>query len=157
MSQPRVAVILGSSRNESNTLKAVKKLSPYPNFELIDLRSLGIGYYSYSREGLPLDDFSKIAKSLPDYDVIIFATPVYWYCMSGQMKVFFDRLTELTAEHKSIGKALHGKKTYLIACGAAPHMPEGFEIPFKRTSEYFGMEFIESFYHCGRLTEAPVT
>jgi multimeric flavodoxin WrbA len=146
MVQTRVIVILGSSRDESNTLEAVKKFCPFLDYDLIDLNRFKVKYFSYSREGLSQDDFTEIAKKLPEYDVIIFATPVYWYSMSGQMKVFFDRLTDLTDEHKLVGKALKAKKTYLIASGGSERMPEGFEIPFKLTSEYFEMEFVQSFY-----------
>jgi multimeric flavodoxin WrbA len=67
--------------------------------------------------------------------------------MSGQMKVFIDRLTELMYEYKAIGKALKGKKTYLIVCGGGAAMPEGFEVPFKSTSEYFEMQFVRGYYH----------
>lgn len=81
-----------------------------------------------------------------DADNIIFATPVYWYAMSGRLKTFFDRLTDLLYTHKSIGKGLKAKKTYLIACGSDPELPEGFEVPFRRTSDYFEMSFQKSFY-----------
>jgi NAD(P)H-dependent FMN reductase len=126
----RVLVILGSSRN----------------YELIDLHQKHIEYYSYDRHLKNEDDFLPIAQAMLNHDVIVFATPVYWYTMSGQMKVFLDRLTELTDIHKPIGKALKGKKTYLIACGGSPSLPEGFELPFKGTSEYFDMEFIQTLY-----------
>lgn len=40
------------------------------------------------------DDLNPIAKKLEKADVIVFATPVYFYSMSGQLKVFFDRLVQ---------------------------------------------------------------
>lgn len=39
------------------------------------------------------DGMDKIAEKLINADVIVFATPVYFYSMSGQLKVFIDRLT----------------------------------------------------------------
>lgn len=66
--------------------------------------------------------------------------------MSGTLKVFFDRLTELLSTHKPIGKSLKGKKTYLISTGTDPVLPVGFEIPFKMTSEYFEMTFENTYY-----------
>jgi multimeric flavodoxin WrbA len=78
-----------------------------------------------------------------DAETIIFATPVYWYAMSGLMKVFFDRFTELLSTHKPLGKALKGKKIYLISTGSESELPPGFETPFKLTSEYFEMNYIK--------------
>lgn len=146
---PRVLVIIGSARGNSNTLQAVKNLCPYEQYELLDLRHCRIRNYEYDPSTNEDDDFKVIAAKLLDSDVIIFATPVYWYSMSGSMKVFFDRLTDLTGKYKSIGKALKHKRTYLIASGGSPTLPEGFEVPFRKTSEYFDMLFIEAFYQQG--------
>lgn len=142
----KVLVILGTAREESNTLEAIKKLCPFLEYELIDLNQKKIGYYSYDPERNSGDEFHSIAAGMLNYDVFVFATPVYWYSMSGQMKIFFDRLAELTDQYKPIGKALKGKKVYLIASGAKPELPEGFEVPFRHTAEYFDMEFRETFY-----------
>ena len=51
------------------------------------------------------------------YEQIIFATPIYWYAMSAQLKTFFDRMTDLLTIHKPLGRQLRkGKKMFLIAC-----------------------------------------
>lgn len=146
INQSNVLVIMGSSRPDSNTLKAIQNLIPFPQYDVIDLQSKKIRYYHYDSRSRENDDFHSIATEMLRYDILIFATPVYWYTMSGQMKVFFDRMTELTDEYKILGKSLKGKKTYLIACGASPSLPEGFEIPFKLTSQYFDMEYVQGFY-----------
>lgn len=140
----KTLVILGSSRSESNTRKAIEKLCPFPDYELIDLHKENIAHYEYQLKSK--DDFHHIAMKMSEADNIIFATPVYWYAMSGRLKIFFDRLTDLLYEHKPIGKSLKGKNTYLIATGSDPELPQGFEVPFQRTSEYFGMDFKKSFY-----------
>ena len=71
--------------------------------------------------------------------VIVFATPVYWYAMSAPLKIFFDRLTDMTENLKALGKSLAGKPVWIIATGTEEILPEGFEVPFARTAEYFGM------------------
>lgn len=141
-------VILGSSRKESNTLKAVQTLVPF-QYDLIELCQKRIGYYDYETEKLAGDDFHAVASAMLQYETIIFATPIYWYTMSGQMKVFFDRLTELTERYKPIGKALKGKKVYLVASGGSAELPAGFEVPFRLTAEYFDMEFVRTLYQQG--------
>jgi multimeric flavodoxin WrbA len=92
----------------------------------------------------------SVAEKMETAERIVFATPVYWYAMSGELKVFFDRLTDLLTTHKSIGKALKGKKTYLIATGSDPELPEGFEVPFRSTSAYFDMSYEGALYKATR-------
>lgn len=143
-------VILGTARNDSNTLAAVQKLSPVGEYEILDLSEFQIAPYRYNQKENLSDDFLSLAQKISAAENIIFATPVYWYSMSGSMKTFMDRLTDLTGIHKAIGKSLRGKKTYLIASGGSASLPEGFELPFKLTSEYFDMEFVQTFYQQGR-------
>lgn len=138
---PKVLVILGSSREDSNTLKAIRKFVPYKDYQIVDLRNLYIRQHDYDHSKLQGDDFLKIAYKMLDADIIYFSTPVYWYSMSTLMKTFFDRLSELLSTHKPIGKALKGKQTYLIVSSGSNELPEGFEVPFRRTSEYFKMNF----------------
>lgn len=57
------------------------------------------------------DDYLNLMKQILDkYETLILATPVYWYSMSGIMKVFFDRLTDLLTIEKELGRKLRGKK-----------------------------------------------
>lgn len=79
-------------------------------------------------------------------DKIIFATPIYWYSMSGLSKIFLDRLTDLVTINKPVGRQLKGKETFLFAVGTDDLEPPGFAVPFELTSKYFGMKYIESFY-----------
>lgn len=46
-----------------------------------------------SEECFQRDDMDKLSKLVLGADVLVFATPVYFYTMSAQMKVFIDRLT----------------------------------------------------------------
>lgn len=41
------------------------------------------------------DDVEEILDKMQGADVIVFATPVYYYCVSGQLKTFFDRTSPL--------------------------------------------------------------
>ena len=141
-------VLLASARSDSNTLKAVKTLLPFKEFDLIDLREKNIVHFDYKNR--PDDDFLSIAEAMTKADVLVFATPVYWYSMSGIMKVFFDRLTDLITTSKPLGRSLAGKEVYLVAKGSDPELPECFEEPFKKTCEYFNMKYVEAFYSCDK-------
>lgn len=41
------------------------------------------------------DDVTKIMNNVIDSDVVVWATPIYCYEMSGQMKVLIDRLNPM--------------------------------------------------------------
>lgn len=143
----KVLVILGSARSESNTFEAIEKHLPFPEYTLVDLLKYEVSPYSYADYSKE-DDFLKIVQIMMESDVIVFATPVYWYAMSGTMKIFFDRFSDLITRQKPFGRALAGKETWLIATGSDETLPEGFEVPFKRTSEYFDMSYKQAIYFC---------
>ncbi len=138
-------IILGSARSSSNTLRAVQSIfGNCDTIKFVDLKHLNISPYSYGNESD--DDFLKVINRMTEHRAIVFATPVYWYAMSGTMKIFFDRLTDLITRQKQLGRAVAGKYTFLIATGTDPELPEGFEVPFRRTSEYFSMRYIQTSY-----------
>lgn len=49
------------------------------------------------------DDAVEIAKQMHDADVIVFATPIYYYEMSGQMKTLLDRANSLYGSDYAFG------------------------------------------------------
>lgn len=134
-------VILGTNRDDSNTLKAL----PFKDFELVELHKSKLQHYVYGVVK-PLDDFLFLAQKMVEADEIIFATPVYWYAMSGVMKIFIDRFSDLISTSKPLGKALKGKKVSLFVTGSDDLLPEGFDVPFRLTSKYFEMEFQSTTY-----------
>jgi multimeric flavodoxin WrbA len=137
---PRPLVILGSARPDGETRRAVDIAFPPGSVQLVALPHYTIGGYDYGHTNAG-DDFSAIAEAMTAAQTIVFATPVYWYTMSAPLKIFFDRLTDLTENLKVQGKALAGKSVWVIATGTEAELPEGFEIPFARTADYFGMVY----------------
>ena len=65
------------------------------------------------------DDAVEIAAKMHDADVLVFATPVYYYCVSGQLKTMLDRANPLFDTDYAFTKA------YLLAA-AAEDAPETF-------------------------------
>ena len=57
------------------------------------------------------DDAGKIMEQMAEADVIVIATPVYFYSMAGQVKTLIDRCL-------SCGTRLAGKEFYFIATAA---------------------------------------
>jgi hypothetical protein len=66
--------------------------------------------------------------------------------MSAQLKTFVDRLSDLLAIRKDLGRALAGRTGYLVASSTDPELPAGFELPFQMTCGYFGMRWGASFH-----------
>lgn len=154
MNKQRVVVLLGSSNSFGNTRKIVDELLKNTDWELIDLKEKSINHFDYDFNNQS-DDFLPLMKDLiENYDIFVFATPVYWYTMSGIMKVFFDRISDLLKIHQAIGRQLRGKKMAIVACGADTELVKGFYMPFRKSAEYLGMEYLGDFY--GNLEENSV-
>jgi multimeric flavodoxin WrbA len=140
-------VILASARKQSYTKNFLNKVFADKDYELIDLLDFYISPYSYLNNYPSTDEFLKIIDELIKHKVIVFATPVYWYAMSGIMKTFFDRFTDVVTTKKHLGRQLQGKSTFLVAVGAEEELPNGFEIPFKLTSDYLHMKYQDCIYY----------
>jgi multimeric flavodoxin WrbA len=132
--------ILGSSRREGNTHQLLDAVVGEASVEVIDLADHEISPYDYAHRNID-DDFIAIVDKMVQADVILFATPVYWYSMSAPMKVFVDRLSDLVTVRKDLGRALKGKWGYVLATSSTPDLPPGYEVPFALTCDYLDMHW----------------
>ncbi|MGN0214316.1 MAG: flavodoxin family protein [Muribaculaceae bacterium] len=66
------------------------------------------------------DDMNAIIAKMHDADVIAFATPIYYYEMSGQMKTLLDRANAL------YGTDYHFRDIYMLTAAAedSPEVPQ---------------------------------
>ncbi len=135
-------IILGSSRKDGDTKKVVDELISISGWDLVDLNDYNISYYDYEHKNMDDDYLPLMLKIIADYDVLIFATPVYWYSMSGIMKVFFDRITDLLKNEKDLGRKLRGKGMAVVSCSSGGNLGEHFWHPFTATAEYLGMNYL---------------
>lgn len=58
------------------------------------------------------DDGIQIAEKMRESDVIVFATPIYYYEMSGQMKTLLDRMNPLYSSNYKF------TDIYFLSCAA---------------------------------------
>lgn len=85
--------------------------------EKVFLRDKKIGYCTgcgacYTKKVcVQKDDMAEMLDKMIDADVIVLATPVYFYTMCGQMKTFIDRCCARYEE-------MNGKDFYYIATAA---------------------------------------
>jgi len=138
----RTVIILGSSRKSSETKKVVEELIRMSGWDLIDLADYNISHFDYEYKNRNDDYIDLIKKIINDYDILIFATPVYWYSMSGIMKVFFDRFTDLLTIEKELGRKLRRKKMGVISSSNGDNLGEYFWLPFSKTANYLGIKYI---------------
>lgn len=135
-------IIVGSSRSNGNTSKISDKISLQINADVIDLRDYSISYYDYESQNVT-DDFLPLIRSiLEKYDTLIFATPVYWYNMSGIMKVFFDRFSDVIRIEKETGRKLRGKKMFVISNSDEDKLDYDFYLPFRLSADYLDMTYL---------------
>ncbi|MEM6321242.1 MAG: NAD(P)H-dependent oxidoreductase [Bacteroidota bacterium] len=140
-------IISGSARKNGDTAKVIGKLTHFTGWDVIDLNDYQFGFYDYEHNNRT-DDFLPLMRSIiAKYEVLIFATPIYWYSMSGLMKVFFDRITDLLTIEKDLGRKLRGKGMAAINCSVGDPNPQDyvfneFWLPFHKSAEYLGMTYL---------------
>jgi multimeric flavodoxin WrbA len=140
------AILLGTSNKNGNTSALVDVVATNINASVFKLEDYVISPFDYDHKNID-DDFIPLVKKLLEFDHIIFASPVYWYTMSAQMKIFFDRLSDLLHIKKELGRKLRGKTTSVLATGASPQAERSFEEVFINSFNYLSMDY-EGMLYC---------
>ncbi len=116
-------VIHGSSRQNGNTETLTHMMIDRIKTEQIYLRDYTVHPITDQRhdtEGFqPVnDDYQTLIEQMLEHDTIIFATPLYWYGMSGHMKNFVDRWSQsLRDTSLHFKEKMKGKKMYVVIVG----------------------------------------
>jgi multimeric flavodoxin WrbA len=140
MSNKKV-IILGSSSSNGNTRKVVDYISANGEWDVIDLNDFRFGYFDYDHKNMDDDFLPLMNEVLSKYKKMLFATPVYWYNMSGVMKVFFDRISDLITVEKKMGRKLAGREVMALSCSNGENANPAFFFPFKATAGYLDMVY----------------
>jgi len=138
----KTVIIQGSSRSGGDTNKIVNYMASKNTIDVIDLHNKNIGHYDYEYKNKDDDFIELITNIIKTYDNIIFATPVYWYSMSGVLKVFFDRISDILRIHKDTGRQLRGKNMAMISTSNHDDLIDGFNMPFVESAKYLGMNYL---------------
>ena len=95
------------------------------------------------------DDAPELITKVRDADVIIFATPIYYYEMSGQLKTFLDRCNPLYPQQNNF------KDVYLITTlyDTASHASENACNGIKGWVACFDQARFVKMLDCGGLDE----
>ena len=90
------------------------------------------------------DEISSAILEMAKADVIVMATPLYFFAMSAQLKAIVDRMFSLykwNNEANTMETALKGKTLALIASAYEDVGLKELEQPFRLTADYSGMDF----------------
>ncbi|QKS73333.1 flavodoxin family protein [Paenalkalicoccus suaedae] len=144
--------LLGSARRGGNTEYLVDRalegivckkvhLLDYEINPIVDQRHTAGGFEEVD------DDYEALFKEFMEQDIILFATPLYWFGMSAQMKLFFDRWSQYMRDDRyQFAERMKQKKAYVIITGENPP-PKTAALPlvqqFQYICEYTGMEFVD--------------
>lgn len=133
-------ILLGSSRSTGNTSKVAQYFKTVSDANLIDISKLSIKHFDYDFNNQD-DDFNTLVLKLLNYKTIVLASPIYWYTMSGILKVFLDRITDLLKINKELGRQLRGKKLVILSCSDESTIDPDFYKAFISTADYLGMQY----------------
>ncbi|MGD7045157.1 flavodoxin family protein [Jeotgalibacillus proteolyticus] len=143
-------IISGSSRDNGNTeILAEEAAKNYPgDVEWIHLRRHTIHQITdqrHSENGFAHveDDHAELIKKMVQAETILFATPVYWYGMSGYMKTFVDRWSQaLRNPDIEFKQKMKNKPVYVLICGGDRVNVKGIPLilQFQLICEFMDME-----------------
>ncbi|HLT56564.1 MAG TPA: NAD(P)H-dependent oxidoreductase [Bacillota bacterium] len=145
-----VVVIHGSTRKNGNTeyltYQAVPK-NEGTHIYLRDYRITPITDQRHEEDGFTPadDDMGKLVHIMLQHDILLFSTPIYWYSMSGPMKTFIDRWSQIMRDPKfpHFREELKKKTAYLIAVGGDHPAIKGLPLvqQFQYICQFFDMTF----------------
>jgi multimeric flavodoxin WrbA len=132
----KITAFLGSPRARGNTDILAERLLDGARdagweTESVALRSLKIrgciACESCWRDGKPCainDDMQELYNTIASSDVLVFATPVYWYAPTAIMKAFIDRLVPF---NRPKGRPLVKGKSVIVVTAYEEEGPEAAE------------------------------
>jgi multimeric flavodoxin WrbA len=139
---PPTIALFGSSRRHGNTGQLLDHITAGLDVEIVDLGQLRISPYDYEHRNRD-DDFEPLMNRVLGFEQIIVASPVYWYAVSPQVKVFLDRISDYLdiPELLADGRKLRGKVAYVVCTSIYEKAPPSFVDALTDTFAYLGIRF----------------
>lgn len=140
-------IIFGSSRRYGYTGQLVDEVARRHDLRIIDVSDYNMTPYSYDHNNRD-DDFLPLMHEIAEYDQMILASPVYWYTMSAQLKVFIDRWNDMLHIAKDLGRSLKGKSGLVIGTGGEEVPERSFEECFHNCYKFMSITYDGMLYRC---------
>jgi multimeric flavodoxin WrbA len=143
-----MAVILGSPRKNGNSEKLADALiNGATGYKAIKVYMHGLKVggcvdcrrcWSNGSHCFLNDDMKEVYAALDDAEVIVFATPLYFYSWSAQIKVVWDRLLPYFNDNSKV--SVKGRRVVLLATAGDTNEAcfDGLKKSFELASGYCG-------------------
>lgn len=141
-----ILVISGSPRKNGNTeiLAGVFVASVIEAGHQVTVRKLSENkvnpciacQYCFTHDGVCMqnDDMNEILEDLDQADMLVLASPIYWFDVSAQTKCFIDRMYAFAK------KGFHIKSIAMLLNSGADGVYEAAETQLKATASYLKWE-----------------
>lgn len=148
----KLLAFYGSSRKNGNTEALTNlileelNIDDFSKIHLMDYNIKPIIDQRHTESGFqPVDDdYDSLINELLNHDAVLFATPLYWYGMSGHLKNFIDRWSQsIRNENYDFKELMKRKKMYVVIVGgkSAPITALPLVQQFQLISQFMDMEF----------------
>lgn len=138
----KFVLIQGSSAARGNSYRIGQQLKAALQADYVDLLDYNFSGFDYAHANRGDDFLPLMRRLIEQYDCLVFITPVYWYSMSGLMKHFFDRISDLLKIEKPLGRQLRGMQMASVSVsGDATEYPS-VQLPFELSADYLGMQYL---------------
>lgn len=135
----KILILCGSPRKKGNTNTIVKWVKEGAIGAGAEVECIDVVRLNYKSHGCTAcmscqnsdkyecvidDDATPILKEMTDFDIIVYATPVYCFGPTAQLKVFTDRMHSLFKYDPETNEFIHsfaGKTLVLIATAAGEY------------------------------------
>lgn len=165
-----ICVLFGSPHKNGNTAALVDKyLSAQPDssivkrFDVVKMKlhpCMGCMACKKTGKGcVQHDDMDEIYPAITDADVLVFATPMYWWNVSGSLKTAIDRIFALPFNRKIGPSVLEGKKLQMIVTSGQPEskcLRSELESMGRKMCDFTGMSWL-GIVAAGNTGEIPVS
>jgi multimeric flavodoxin WrbA len=155
----KILILNGSPKKDGNTAAMVDWFGEGARSKGADVEIVRTAFLKYKMLGCIscrkcqtiekfeccIEDGAKpVLAKMADVDVIVMATPLYFFSASAQLKLILDRMFSLYKWDNDAGTMqtpLRGKTLVLLASAFEDIGLDALEKPFALTAEYTGMKF----------------
>ncbi len=155
----KILILNGSPKKDGNTATLVEWFRQGAQSKGADVEIVRTAYLKYKTLGCIScrkcqtidkyeccidDDAKPVLAKMTEVDVIVMATPLYFFGASAQLKLIFDRMFSLYKWDNDAGTMqtpLKGKTLVVLASAYEDIGLDVLEKPFALTAQYTGMKF----------------